>query len=136
MIDISDDIDDNINEKIHVAINENQSSDFIPIVKSGWGIYEYKPVAQTLFEKQIRHSVAEIKYDKVSKSDMRPRFLDVVLDLSILLDTGAQISLWPRARFPDAQYDPSRQLQAVNGSRMATYGQRSITIRHPKSSQS
>ena len=63
---------------------------------------------------------------------MRPRFVDANSGLSILLDTGAQVSLWPRRSFRDAIYDPSKKLQAVNGTRISTYGHRNVTIRHPK----
>ena len=48
-----------------------------------------------------------------------------------MLDTGAQVSLWPRSKFPDAVYDPSRKLQAVNGTRISTYGEKWVTIKHP-----
>merc|ERR1712012_722941 len=64
--------------------------------------------------------------------DLRPRFLDANSGLSILIDTGAQISLWPRNKFKDATYDPTRKLQAVNGTRISTYGQRDVLIRHPR----
>ena len=29
----------------------------------------------------------------------------------LLIDTGAQVSLWPRKKFPNAVYDPNKKLQ-------------------------
>ena len=127
------DIDDNDEtEKIHITLNAENNSDSIPFVKSGWGSYEYKPQAQRHWDQLVRHAVAEVKSDGVPKSDMRPRFIDATSGVSILLDTGAQISLWPKHKFKDAIYDPSKKLQAVNGTRISTYGTRLVKIRHPK----
>ena len=72
-----------------------------------------------------------MKFDRRRLSDQRPRFIDSNSKLSILLDTGAQVSLWPRKKFDDATYDPSKKLQAVNGTRISTYDTRQITIKHP-----
>ena len=88
-------------------INAKNNSDFIPMVRSGWGIYPFKPKYQKLWEQEVRHAVAELKCDKVPKADLRPRLLDANSGLSILLDTGAQVSVWPRNKFADAAYDPT-----------------------------
>ena len=54
--------------------------------------------------------------------------LDHHSGLSILLDSGAGCSIWPKDRFPGAKVDPNRTLQAVNGTRVPTYGECYIKI--------
>ena len=133
-IDEMEDIDDipEQNEKIHVHLNANQHSDYISMARTGWGIYPFKPKCQKQWDVDVRKAVAEIETDPIAKSDLRPRLFDANSGLSILLDTGAQVSLWPRSKFPSAIVDPTRKLQAVNGTRIATYGTRQVKIRHPK----
>ena len=94
-----DDCVDEYTEKIHVNLNAYQQSDYIPIIKKGqWGEYSTKPKAQCDWDKQVRGAIAEIQTEHVNnvKDDMRPRFLDSTSGLSVLLDTGAQVSLWQK----------------------------------------
>ena len=96
LIDISDH-STNI-ENIHTTVTEAFPADSIPIVRrEQWGEYLYKPRAQSLWDKQVREAVAEIQHER-TKSDLRPRFVDATSGLSVLLDTGAQVSLCPSIR--------------------------------------
>ena len=104
-----DDCDDVNTEKIHVHLNATQHSDYIPFIKEGqWGEYYKKPKAQKVWESQVRAAVAEIQHNKVHKDDLRPRFVESTSGLSVLLDTGAQVSLWPKRNFNNAVLDPNQ----------------------------
>ena len=47
---------------------------------------------------------------------------------SVLLDTGASCTVWPKAGYR-AKPDPVPTLTAANGTRIKTYGKRTITIK-------
>ena len=49
--------------------------------------------------------------------------------LWLLIDTGAQCSVWPKSKFPQAQIDTSVTLQAVNKTRFSTYGKQDIVVK-------
>ena len=53
--------------------------------------------------------------------------------LSILLDTGASVSIWPKnwRHFKNLPHDPNKNLQAVNGNRIRTFGTHSVKIQPP-----
>ena len=54
--------------------------------------------------------------------DIRPKMFDKSEGLWLLIDTGAQCSVWPKSRFPQAQIDTAVTLQAVNKTRFSTGG--------------
>ena len=62
--------------------------------------------------------------------------LDRQSGLSVLLDTGACCSIWPRKKFANVTLDENKKLQAVNGTRINTYGNRVIKIKPTKSNLS
>ena len=72
--------------------------------------------------------IAEIN-SALTKKDIRPKAYDRISGAKILIDSGACLSCWPRARFKNAQCDPSRTLVAVNGTHIKTYGTRAIQIK-------
>ena len=71
--------------------------------------------------------IAEIN-NALTKKDIRPKAYDKISGAKILIDSGACISVWPRARFKNAPCDPSRNLVAVNGTQIKTYGSKVIKI--------
>ena len=54
--------------------------------------------------------------------DIRPRVLDSVSGQKVLVDSGSQVTAWPKAEYPDAKVDTNCQLKAVNKSKIITYG--------------
>ena len=56
------------------------------------------------------------------KKDMRPYLKDPNTNRQQLVDTGAVVSCWPRKDYPEAAIDTSILLEAVNKTRIATYG--------------
>ena len=59
--------------------------------------------------------------------DIRPRLWDKSAKKSRLVDTGAQLSA--TVRLPDDKVDDSVKLIAVNGSKIQTYGSRTINLK-------
>ena len=95
-------------------------------------MYHRKPLCQVDFEKQVRGAVYSIcagAGPAAVKPDLRPRLLDRASGLSVLLDTGACVSIWPRNKFRNVKLDPNKHLQAVNGTRIPTYGDKVIKIK-------
>ena len=64
-----------------------------------------------------------------AQNDTRPRVFDSVAKTSILMDTGSAVTAWPKAYYPDAKLDTTCRLQAVNKSRIQTYGKVTRQIR-------
>ena len=98
-----------------------------------WNEYPFKPVAQVHWEQQVAAASlaaakVDINHDPKLTTDVRPRLFDHNSNQWMLLDTGAAISCYPRSYFPDAVVDHSRSLQAVNGTKIATFGQRNVKI--------
>ena len=90
--------------------------------------------------KEIAAAIANFDQDKYSLpmysyrnpfsgTDIRPRAFDQISKEHLLIDSGAQISVWPRARVPEATVDPSVTIQAVNKSKIQTYGKKEISVR-------
>ena len=133
LIDLTDDTENT--EKLY-TVNSTffgaKNSDFLHSESSRgkWGPYTQKPVAQVQWDQQVRQAAMNIcsASDNNTKYDLRPRLFDNKSGLSILLDSGACCSIWPKTHFPDAQLDPNRRLQAVNGTHISTYGERFIKI--------
>ena len=122
-------------ENIEKCINAHYHSEENLNHKQGsWGVYQFKPKSQQLWENSVRNSVRNIcsvDNSEIPQSDLRPRVFDQHSGLSILLDTGACCSIWPRRYFPDLAIDPHKSLVAVNGTRIPTFGYQIVEI-HPK----
>ena len=63
------------------------------------------------------------------KYDMRPHVYDRVSQAWCLVDSGAQLSIWPRTYYPRATKNARPCLKAVNGSPIDTYGIRTRKLR-------
>ena len=59
--------------------------------------------------------------------DIRPHLFDPILGVSLLCDSGSQVSAFPPE--PGDQPIPNVFLKAANGSRMACYGRKKVTIK-------
>ena len=53
---------------------------------------------------------------------------DKLSGAQFLIDTGAEVSVIPCKLAPNCQYRQARELQAANGSSIATYGEVSLTL--------
>ena len=97
-----------------------------------WEVYPFKPVAQASWESEVKSAcvaAAQVECPDPSLTpDLRPRIYDYNAKLWFLVDSGAACSCFPKSYFPDAQPDPTKILQAVNGAKIATYGQRQIKV--------
>ena len=56
------------------------------------------------------------------KTDKRPHTWDKTSGAWCLVDSGAQLSIWPRELCPDTKKDKEPRLKAVNGTPITTYG--------------
>ena len=65
----------------------------------------------------------------IKNKDIRPRVQDQISKEWLLVDSGAQLSVWPRNRVPEAVIDPYISIQAVNKTKILTYGKKEISIR-------
>ena len=100
-----------------------------------WGSYPHKPAAQEQWDKQVKLAALHIaRLDKQQQNahdnqDTRPRIFDINTKSWFLVDTGASVSIVPHSWYPRNQPDAGRALQAVNGTRIATYGVRNLDLR-------
>ena len=115
--------------KIHVDMISNEFGD--PSVKQViWGEYGDKPVSQIYWDDLVTAAAQQIaETEEIESQDVRPRVKDLNSGQFLLVDTGAQISVWPKSLCPEAKLDESKGLQAVNGSKMPTYGTKTVKIR-------
>ena len=98
-----------------------------------WATYQFKPKCQETWEEMVSAASMEItgqsnKPHPPNKSDRRPHLFDKKSGKWVLLDSGAMCSLWPKSDFPEAKVDPTRILQAVNGTTLPTYGTKKVTL--------
>ena len=98
-----------------------------------WGVYPFKPVCQVSWDEKVTVAAvnaAEVNVDEkyTFTNDLRPRAYDYNSKMWLLLDSGTAVSCYPRHLYPEAQLDPDRALQAVNGAKIASYGQRHVKI--------
>ena len=106
----------------------------MPIVKRlMWGEYFMKPVAQVDFENKVRQAVEAIAAAD-GDQDFRPRLKCLNTKMHFLIDTGAAISVYPCRLCPNAKEDFKKGLQAINGSKIKTFGNKTIKIRPDKKS--
>ena len=103
--------------------------------QENWGVYPHKPACQEDWESQVKKAVLHIdRIDKVAANqqallDTRPRVFDVNSKSWYLVDSGAAVSVVPRRWYPRSTPDAGRALQAVNGTRIPTYGVKHVTLR-------
>jgi transposase InsO family protein len=107
------------------------------------GATDFRQQSQSIWDKAVRAAVSSIEtseedpgvdypmdsvYHKL-QGDYRPRVLDNASQNWILVDTGSVVTAWPKAWYPEAKLDNTRGLQAVNKSKIATYGRVTKEIR-------
>ena len=117
---------------------------------SKWGNYDSKPEVQEQWEKQLAQVsemiadyhphlpvpddivwAAEVAgwRDGFQGKDIRPRLKNGITGEWMLLDTGAQITVVPKSMYPKAKLDKYMSIQAVNKTKINTYGTVMIPIR-------
>ena len=131
------------NEKLYLNFDFNQIEE-LPITselnQNSWGKYNAKPNSQVEWDKSLKEVAAAIVNNEVQwemstlrnpfrGTDIRPRAFDQISKEHLLIDSGAQISVWPRSRFPEAKLDPYVSIQAVNKSKIETFGKKEIAVR-------
>ena len=126
------------NNEIHANFIDHEFSE-VPLKQAHWGTYlnGHKPKIQQKWDRGVARAIASIIDEGVSaattdKSDLRPKLFDQASGRTLLVDTGASRSVWPRADFPDDPIDPFKSLKAVNNSTIPTYGTRTIKVQPSK----
>ena len=132
-----------IAELIHIDNNEKSAeiyTDYIshefgnPHVKQLlWGSYNKKPVAQMDWDRLVIKACQNVaSSNNEGDLDFRPRIKDKNSGLYFLVDTGAAVSVLPKTTEPETDCDVTRGLEAVNGSKIKTYGNKRIKLRLAK----
>ena len=67
------------------------------------------------------------------KTDLRPKAYCSRTKRAFLVDSGAAVSVFPRAAFPDVTVDAAVNLRAVNGSVIKTYGSKTMRLQFGRS---
>ena len=110
-----------------------------------WGKYNDKPQAKTRWERTVKEEIDKLMvhdgesfpymsmkvdaYGTATDGDDRPHLLDPMTKQWQLVDTGAVVCVWPIRDYPDAVCTPHMLLEAVNGSRLSTFGKRVRAIK-------
>ena len=69
------------------------------------------------------------KSSAAKRPDFRPKIRDALSDVDILIDTGAMVSVWPSKYCSETlSEDTSFQLEAVNHSKLKTFGRKTRQI--------
>ena len=105
-----------------------------PVKQLLWGTYHKKPTAQMDFDRLIIKACKQIDAnDNEADHDFRPRIKDLNSGQFFLIDTGAAQSVIPRSMVKGApEMDQNNALQAVNGTRIPTYGKETVKLRFNK----
>ena len=110
---------DDENEEIHANFIDHEFSE-VPLMQAHWGSYlkGQKPAVQSKWDLNVAQAVASIVDEGVVASsdvtDLRPKIVDKLSGRSILIDSGASRSVWPKSDFPQCAKDPFKALKAVN----------------------
>ena len=117
-------------EFLHEELEERKEDSELPQFKPSqvWGLSREKTKSQVKFEKGIKTAINSIvqQYPVLNvfqsypympgniagthipdNVDIRPKMYDRSEGLWLLIDTGAQCSVWPKSKFPQAQIDTS-----------------------------
>ena len=128
-------------EKLYLEDVESFSEDpsvqeeYGAIWQEQWGVYPHKPAAQVKWDSQVEKAalhiarIDKVEANKAAADDERPHVYDFTTKSWYLVDSGAAVSIVPRKWFPRTTPDTGRALQAVNGTRIATYGVKNLTLR-------
>ena len=110
-----------------------------PVKQGLWGVYAFKPINQEKWENSIKKDIDKLVESNAHKyfpytslpgvaavneegQDCRPRLWDPISKQFMLVDTCAQVTVWPKRDYQDATANKNLALQAVNGSRIPTFG--------------
>ena len=105
-----------------------------PVKQLLWGTYHKKPAAQMDFDRLIIKACQQISAsDDTADHDFRPRIKDLNSGTYFLIDTGAAQSVLPRYMVKEElKLDTDRGLQAVNGTKIPTFGKKTVKVRFNK----
>ena len=102
----------------------------IPYFRQDEGGLKYNPRSLTVAELTDAIDVMEAESDAtIPPNDIRPHIKDANTGKWCLWDTGATLSIWPRSEFPGAKPDLRPRLKAVNATKIATYGVKTLKVR-------
>ena len=117
--------------EIHTDFMSNEFGNS-PVQRLLWGSYHKKPVAQMDFDHLIIKACQQIASNNepsdLETHDFRPRIKDLNSGQFFLIDTGAATSVIPKSDDDDAPMDHKTGLQAVNGTKIPTFGKKVVTI--------
>ena len=140
-------------EPASIPVNTMPINESAPNVEQShiqWGLHDNKPKSQAVFEQAVESAAniiaeyhpylpepPEIMWaveaanwqDGCQGKDYRPRIYDGESKRWILNDSGAMISVLPKKEYPEAKFDPDVTIEAVNKSKICTYGRKQIQIR-------
>ena len=125
------------------------SQEIAPVKQVTWGNHKEKPTQQTNWEKVVENEVNNIIWENTQdyfpymthvpqpevaelnegQTDCRPRLFDPTSKQWMLMDTCAQVSVWPRGDYADATISQQIALQAVNGTKIPTFGIRTREVK-------
>ena len=106
-----------------------------PVQRYIWGAYNRKPAAQMDFDHLIIKACQEIAANDssdIQAHDFRPMIKDLNSGLFFLIDTGAATSVFPKSDDHKVPMDEKTGLQAVNGTKIPTYGKKLVKLRFNK----
>ena len=97
-----------------------------PVRSLVWGEYARKPSCQMDWDRRVLRACRKIESTSdPGDHDFRPRVKDLNSGRFFLVDTGASLSVYPKSWCSEVvALDASKALQAVNGSKIATFGQK------------
>ena len=129
------------------SVAQSFQNEEAPVKQGPWGIHAFKPIQQERWEEAVAKEVENLIMAKVedyypymthvpevakcdtNNEDCRPRLYDKATKQWVLIDSCAQVSVWPKQGYTDAKLDNKLALQAVNGTRIPTYGTRTRQIK-------
>ena len=95
-----------------------------------WGSYHKKPIAQMDFDRLVIKACQKVAAESdPGDHDFRPRAKDLNSNTYFLVDTGAAVSVYPRSMVTNAKCDVTRGLEAVNGTKIPTFGNKRVKVR-------
>ena len=91
---------------------------------------EYPSLSPDFHSNSYPYIPGEISFVHIpSNNDKRPYLYDKQLKHRQLVDSGAAVSVWLTRLLPDAVLNKGVALQAVNQSRLVTYGKATIVFK-------
>ena len=118
--------------EIHTDFSSNEFEN-APVKQLLWGSYKKKPVAQIDLDHLVIKACQEIASNTdTADHDFRPRIKDLNSGICFLIDTGAALSVFPKSDDHSEPMDENKGLQAINGTKIPTFGTKTIKVRFNK----